>query len=225
MAVARAETVSEAIPHPDPDALDSARQDADTLDRQALERTAAGETDAFRRLVERHQDRLMRLCQGLLGDPEEARDAVQEVFLKAFRKAGSYRPRGRVYTWLYRIAVNHCLNRLRRRKVVRFLSLTGARGEGCEGRRDLDPADTGPGPAERLDARQRWERTREALAALPDGQRAAVVLAKLEGMSQRQVAEVLGISEGAVESRLFRAMRKLEAVLAPTQENRNEGVS
>lgn len=236
MALARTETVSEAIPDPDPDALDPEALDPDALDREALdrealERTAAGEVDAFRRLVEGHQDRLMRLCQGLLGDPEEARDAVQEVFLKAYRKAGSYRPRGRVYTWLYRIAVNHCLNRLRRRKVVRFLSLTGAGGGGSEERSALDPADSGPGPAERLDARQRWARTREALESLPEGQRAAVVLAKLEGLSQREVAGVLGISEGAVEGRLFRAMRKLESALAatlenaPTQENGTEGVS
>lgn len=217
--------MTEAIPEPDSDELDP-----EALDREALEQTAVGDAEAFRRLVERHQDRLMRLCQGFLGDPEEARDAVQEVFLKAYRKAGTFRPRGRVYTWLYRIAVNHCLNRLRRRKVVRFLSLTGARDEGAEEKPDFDPADPGPGPEERLDARQRWARTREALDALPEGQRAALVLAKLEGLSQREVAEVLEISEGAVEGRLFRAMRKLESALATTQgdgpqENGAEGVS
>jgi len=211
--------VTEAIPGSDP-RPESDEDSPDALDREALARTAAGEVEAFGRLVERHQERLMRVCQGFLRDPEEARDAVQEILLKAFRKAGSYRPRGRVYTWLYRIAVNHCLNRLRRHKIVQFLSFSGARDE----EPGLEPADRAPGPAEQLDARQRWARTRAALDALPEGQRAAVVLARFEGLSQRQVAEVLGISEGAVESRLFRAMRKLETVLGETQESGGRGV-
>jgi len=187
--------------------------DPEDLDRESLARTAEGDTDAFARLVERHQQRLLRLCQGFLHDPEAARDAVQEVFLKAYRKAGSYRPRGQVYTWLYRIAVNHCLNRLRRRKIVRFLPFTGERDEPGEERPLPDATDPDPGPAARLDARERWRRTRRALEALPATQRSVVILAKFEGLSQRRVAEVLGITEGAVESRLFRALRKLEQVL------------
>lgn len=192
---------------------------ADDLDRRALERAAAGEPEAFARLVERHQERLLRVCHGFLHDPEEARDAAQEVFLKAFRKAGSYRPRGKVYTWLYRIAVNHCLNKLRRRKIVRFLPFGGGREASPDDPPELEPVDPGPGPPERLDARRRWEITRRALDALPKGQRAVVILARLEGLSQRRTAEVLGITEGAVESRLFRALRKLETVLEETQES------
>lgn len=193
----------------------SERQESDEAarDRAVLERVAQGDGTAYRELVERHERRLQRLCQGFLGDPEEARDAVQEVFLKAFRKAESYRPRGKVYTWLYRIAVNHCLNQLRRRKIVRFLSL------GSLGERDapedagpvFDPQDPQPGPGEQLAARERWRRTREALDGLPESQRAVVLLAKMEGLSQKETARVLGITEGAVESRLFRAMRTLEA--------------
>lgn len=194
------------------------RPPSDELDREALERSAAGEVEAFAGLVNRHQDRLMRVCQGFLHDPEEARDAVQEVLLKAYRKSGSYRPRGQVYTWLYRIAVNHCLNKLRRRKIVRFFSLTGGPDESSGEGPGLDPVDAAPGPAERLDARERWARTRRALAALPEGQRSAVILARLEGLSQKQVAEVLEITEGAVESRLFRAMRNLETALDDTED-------
>lgn len=193
----------------------SDRQDPEEADRDraVLERVAQGDGDAYRELVERHERRLQRLCQGFLGDPEGARDAVQEVFLKAFRKAASYRPKGKVYTWLYRIAVNHCLNQLRRRKIVRFLSL-GSLGEGDapeDEARAFDPQDPHPGPGERLAARDRWRRTREALDALPESQRTVVLLAKVEGLSQKEVAGVLEITEGAVESRLFRAMRKLEA--------------
>lgn len=194
-------------------------------DAELLARVAAGDTAAFETLVRRHQDRLIGVCQRLLGDREEARDAAQEVFLKAFRNAGRYRPRGKVYTWLYRIAVNHCLNRLRRRKLVRFLSF-GALGEAAggdpQGRSERpDPADPGPDPHATLEARRRWAATRRAIDRLPESQRAVLVLAKLEGLAYKEIAEVLGITVGAVESRLFRAMRTLEVA----QGDGPEGVS
>ena len=179
---------------------------------EALARVAAGDAGAFSLLVERHQERLLHLCERLLGDAEDARDAAQEVFLKAFRKAGEVRPQGQVYTWLYRIAVNHCLNRLRRRKLVRFL-----RWEDPEDRDApaFDPPDPGADPAAALEARRRWQATRRAIGQLPENQRAVLVLVRFEGLSYKQAAEVLGITEGAVESRLFRAMRRIETAQEP----------
>lgn len=176
---------------------------------QALARVASGDDEAFAQLVESHQDRLLRLCDRLLGDVEEARDAVQEVFLKAYRKAGDLRPQGQVYTWLYRIAVNHCLNKLRRRKLVLFLRFEDP-AESDDAPR-YDPPDSAPDPVASLEARRRWQATRRAISKLPAGQRAVLVLARFEGLSYREIAEVLGITEGAVESRLFRAMRRVEA--------------
>jgi RNA polymerase sigma-70 factor, ECF subfamily len=179
---------------------------------ETLARVAAGDTDAFAALVKAHEERLLRLCERLLGDVEEARDAAQEVFLKAFRKAGEVRPLGQVYTWLYRIAVNHCLNKLRRRKLVRFLRFEADPEE--PDAPAFDPRDARPGPDSALESRRRWRTTRKAIANLPDNQRAVLILARFEGLSYRQIAEVLGITEGAVESRLFRAMRRIEAVQA-----------
>ncbi len=178
-------------------------------DRGVLERVAEGDVESFGVLVERHEERLVHLCQRLLHDREEARDAAQEAFLKAFRKAGSYKPQGQVYTWLYRIAVNHCLNRLRRRKIVQFFSLTGTKSDEGEEETSFDPPDGAPDPAAQLDARERWLATSKQIDALPAGQRMVLVLAKFEGLSYRQIAENLDITEGAVESRLFRAMRRL----------------
>ena len=174
-----------------------------------LARVAAGDAGAFTSLVETHQERLLRLCERMLGDPEEARDAAQEVFLKAFRKAGEVRPLGQVYTWLYRIAVNLCLNKLRRRKLVRFLRFETDPEE--PGAPAFDPPDAGPDPISALESRRRWQSTSKAIAKLPDNQRAVLILVRFEGLSYRQAAEVLGITEGAVESRLFRAMRRIEA--------------
>lgn len=173
----------------------------------ALARVASGDTDAFAFVVESHQERLIRLAQRLLGDPEEARDATQEVFLKAFRKAADVHPQGQVYTWLYRITVNHCLNKLRRRKLVRFFRLDPGEQEAPA----FDPPDGAPDPAATLEARRRWQATRRVIDRLPENQRAVLVLVRFEGLSYKTAAEVLGITEGAVESRLFRAMRRIEA--------------
>jgi RNA polymerase sigma-70 factor, ECF subfamily len=178
---------------------------------EVLARVAAGDADAFALLVEAHQERLLRLCERMLGDAEEARDAAQEVFLKAYRKAADFRPRGQVYTWLYRIATNLCLNKLRRRRVVRFVQWEDPEERDAA---PFDPPDGAPDPEAALAARRRWRQTRKVIGLLPAGQRAVLVLARFEGLSYRQIAEVLGITEGAVESRLFRAMRRIEETAA-----------
>lgn len=174
----------------------------------ALARVAAGDAGAFTSLIEHHQARLLRLCERLLGDAEEARDAAQDVFLKVWRKAGEVRPRGQVYTWLYRIAVNHCLNKLRRRKIARFLRWTDPEEGNAPA---FDPPDRAADPAAALEARRRWQATRRAIGKLPEGQRVVLILARFEGLPYKEIAEVLGITEGAVESRLVRAIRRLEA--------------
>jgi len=179
---------------------------------------ANGDEEAFRVIVERHQDRLVRLCQRLLHDREEALDAAQEVFIKAYGKAGSLKPKGELFTWLYRVATHHCFNKLRRRRIVRFLPI----GDSREGEPvGWEPSDQAPTPDRELAARERWQATRNAISRLPESQRAVLVLAKFEGLSYRQIAETLQITEGAVESRLFRAMRNL----SKAQESTRSGVS
>lgn len=175
-----------------------------------LARSASGDEGAFADFVERHQGRVVSVCHRLLGDLESARDASQEVFLRVFRAAGRAEPRGKVSTWLYRIAVNHCLNQLRRKRLVRWLSLADL-FESAEGEQapDAEVPDPGPDPERALEERQRWIATRRAIQRLPPGQRAVLLLARFEGLSYREIAEVLGVTEGAVESRLVRAMRKL----------------
>jgi len=179
-----------------------------------------GDEDAFRSIVERHQDRLVRLCQRLLHDREEALDAAQEVFIKAYRKAGKLEPRGELFTWLYRVATNHCLNRLRRRRIARFLPIGETHGDEAA---PLEPADRAPTPDQEVAARERWQATRKAISRLPESQRAVLILAKFEGFSYRQIAETLQITEGAVESRLFRAMRNLSTAQESTQPGVSQG--
>lgn len=185
-----------------------------------LKHVAEGEVEEFATLVERHQARLYRLCRRMLHDEAAAEDAVQEVFLKLYRKASSLRPKGQLSTWLYRVAVNHCLNSLRRRRLVRFLPLADPESEERPAVA-LEPVDQGADPAARLAAREEWRKVEKAIERLPAGQRAVLMLARFEGMSYREIAETLGVTVGAVESRLFRAMRALEKA----QDSGDRGVS
>ncbi|MEM7349783.1 MAG: sigma-70 family RNA polymerase sigma factor [Acidobacteriota bacterium] len=192
-------------------ALSLQEQEHDS-DRRVLARVAAGDVESFGVLVERHEKRLTGLCERMLHNTSEAQEAAQEVFLKAFRKAGSFQPKGQVYTWLYRIAVNHCLNLLRRRRLAKFLSFGDVGRSTVDSDEDgplFDPEDSAPDAEQRLATARRWRQTRELIAALPAAQRAVLTLAKFEGLSYREIAEVLEITEGAVESRLFRAMQRL----------------
>lgn len=187
-------------------------------DWQLLAQVAEGDDDAFRIIVERHQDRLIRLCQRLLNNREEALDAAQEVFIKTYQKAGKLQPRGELFTWLYRVATNHCLNRMRRRRIVQFLPIGGSNPEDAS---LWEPVSEEAGPETELVTRERWQATRRAIESLPHNQQAVLILAKFEGLSYRQIAETLEITEGAVESRLFRAMRNLSRA----QESAKMGVS
>jgi RNA polymerase sigma-70 factor (ECF subfamily) len=184
------------------------REGTSDPDWDLVARVAAGDREAFGELVERHHRRLLRVCERLLGDAEEARDAVQEVFLKVMVKAGAFRPRALVSTWLYRVAVNHCLNVLRRRRLRRWVSLSASEDEEAAPPPEL--AEQRADPHRELDARRRWGRVEQAIGALPPSQRAVLVLARFEELSYKEIAETLGITLGAVESRLFRAMRALE---------------
>ena len=185
-------------------------------DLGVLQRVAAGDAESFGVLLQRHEKRLQQLCLRLLGEKEAARDAVQDIFLKVYRSAGSFKPQGKVATWLYRIAVNHCFNRLRRQRILRFFSFGELVREGQEegDELELDPADPRPDAEAALRARERWRTTRRIIDKLPENQRLVLVLAKFEGLSYKEIAQVLEITEGAVESRLVRAMRTLQATEA-----------
>lgn len=183
--------------------------EASDPDWDLVARVAAGDRDAFAELIERHHRRLLRVCERLLGDAEDARDAVQEVFLKVMVKAGGFRPKALVSTWLYRVAVNHCLNVLRRRRLRRWVSLSAAEDDDAVAA-PPEPAEERADPHRELDARRRWGVVHRAINGLPPNQRAVLVLARFEELSYKEIAETLGITLGAVESRLFRAMRALE---------------
>jgi len=172
--------------------------------------TASGQGDpaAFGELVLRHQDRAFNLAFRLTGSPEDAADAVQEAFLKAYRGIPSFRRQSSFYTWLFRILVNEVRSRRRSGAARRpSFSLDAADGAGLR-------AD-GPDPSEQASLAERRQIVEEALQSLEFDQRAIVALRDIEGRDYAEIAEVLGCPQGTVKSRLHRARMALKDALAP----------
>jgi RNA polymerase sigma-70 factor, ECF subfamily len=177
----------------------------DADDASLLSAHVAGDPDAFTELVRRHRDRLWAVALRTTGDPEDAADALQDALVSAFRNAGSFRGDAAVTTWLHRVVVNACLDRMRRRRARPTVPLPEEDGEGHHG--IADPRDD----LDRLELRMEIDR---ALQGLPDDQRAAIVLVDVEGRSVAEAAELLGIPEGTVKSRCSRGRARLAVALA-----------
>src|SRR5487761_107710 len=185
-----------------PDADDGERPS----DAELLRRHVAGDNDAFGELFRRHRDRLWAVALRTVCDPEEAADALQDAMISAFRRAGDFRGDSAVTTWLHRIVVNACLDRLRRRAARPVSS-------GDEGALDAlaalspDGADPSGATATRLDVDA-------ALKVLPPPQRAALVLVDMLGFSVIDAAAILGISPCPVKSRCARSRARLLPLLS-----------
>ncbi len=170
---------------------------ADADDAELLAAHVGGDREAFTQLVRRHQDRLwavaVRTCSG---DRELAADCLQEALIAAYRKAASFRGDARLTTWLHRIVVNACLDGLRRRRPTTSLPEWDL----------VDRHDAHSETETRLDVRA-------ALARLPEGQRLALVLVDMQGMSVAEAAAVLDVAEGTVKSRCARGRAALAELL------------
>jgi RNA polymerase sigma-70 factor (ECF subfamily) len=164
-------------------------------DRALLAAHAAGDPDAFGELVRRHRDRLWAVALRTLGDREEAADALQDALVSAYRAAPGFRGDAAVTTWLHRIVVNACLDRVRRRRPTVPL-----------------PADPAP-VDDRTDSIATRLTVRAALAQLPAEQCAALVLVDLEGFGVAEAATILGVAEGTVKSRCSRGRARLAVLL------------
>jgi len=168
-----------------------------------IERFKRGDPSAFAAIVLRHQDRIYTLCRYMLRDPEDAQDAAQDVFFKAYRALEDFRPDSSLYTWIYRIAVNTCLDyrRKSRREVFRSAPLT----------EDL-PSDE-PFPKQLYESAEIHDSIQLALQKLPEKLRAAIVLREIEELSYKEITEVLHVSVGTVKSRISRAREQLRHLL------------
>ncbi|MCB1079288.1 MAG: RNA polymerase sigma factor [Verrucomicrobiae bacterium] len=183
----------------------------DLFESQWISEARDGSHEAFRLLVERHQDAVFRFCRHWLNCPEDAREVCQDTFLRAWDALPDYRPRARFSTWLFQIALNLCRDRVRsrgarNRKLTDSLSLF-RRGDGQTRERHCPL----PSPDEAVSLDEDLEKLRRGLAALPRRHSEVLILAVIEGLSQLECGEILGCSVRAVESRLYRARRDLMA--------------
>ncbi|WP_238992800.1 RNA polymerase sigma factor SigM [Jiangella aurantiaca] len=178
-------------------------------DEELLRLHVDGDPDAFGELVKRHQDRMWAVALRTLGDPHDAADALQDAMINAFRRAASFRSESAVTTWLHRIVVNACLDRVRH-AAARPADPVAFDGTEIPG---VAPA-TQPSsdPAERTALRVDLE---QALASLPADQRLPLILVDVEGFPVAEAAELLGLPVGTVKSRCARARAKLVPLLAP----------
>jgi len=174
---------------------------AERSDADLLRAHAAGDAFAFEELVRRHRDRLWAVALRTTRDRDEAADALQDALISAYKAAGSFRGDSAVTTWLHRIVVNACLDRMRRRQTRATVQLPE---EGPH-----EPADSRDQVAER-DTRMVVE---AALGQLPAEQRAAIVLVDVEGWSVAETASMLGVPEGTVKSRCARGRARLAVLL------------
>jgi len=181
-------------------------------DHELLRLHVAGNPDSFGFLVKRHRDRMWAVAIRTLGEPEEAADALQEAFISAFRRADSFRGEAKVTTWLHRIVVNACLDRIRRRQVRAADPLP----------EDEDRAAELAGPAEDdpAEVRERRIDVLNALKQINSDQRSALVLVDMEGYSIEEAAAILGCAPGTVKSRCARGRARLLPLLKHWQTTR-----
>ncbi|WP_437732231.1 sigma-70 family RNA polymerase sigma factor [Sorangium sp. So ce1335] len=182
-------------------------------DRELIERAQQGDQAAFRSLVERHQRRAFAIAMGLVRDENDARELVQDAFLRVYKGLGSFQGGSSFFTWLYRIVTNLAIDLMRK-----------------PGRRDLELQDNlaaeeqtdfplvaridGADPLNVVRRREIAGRIQAALDALPPYHRGVILMREVEGMSYEEMAQAMGVSKGTIMSRLFHARQKLQRALA-----------
>lgn len=191
-------------------------------DAQAVERTLAGERDAYRVLVERHSRNVYQLAYRMMGNPHDAEEVVQEAFLRGYQKLKQFAGNANFGTWVYRIAANHAIDLLRQRKsedsrreVTRAISEDG---------QEIDLlsriSDSAPSPERMASSSELAAKMAQALGTLTPAERTAIVMRHWDGCAIEEIAAVLKSNGNATKNTVFRAVAKLRKALEPFAEAR-----
>lgn len=188
-------------------------------DAELVQRFKEGDRAAFEAIVDRHQHRVYTLALRWMGDEQVAAEVAQDVFIALFRSLAKFRGEAKLTTWIYRVVLNHTRNRRqyrRRRHLDRHEPLEGERAtrDSEAPRRQL--VGDGPAPDEAVHRTDAERIVHQALAELPEEQRAIIVLRDIEDLPYEEIAELLGVPRGTVKSRLHRARGQLARVLNRT---------
>lgn len=184
------------------------------IDQQLVERVQRGDKEAFGLLVSKYQRKLNRLLSRLIRDPAEVEDVAQETFVKAYRALGSFRGESAFYTWLYRIGINTAKNYLvsQGRRAPTSTGFDSDEAEGFEDAYQLRDINT---PERLMMSKQIAKVVDDAMVALPEELRTAIMLRELEGMSYEEIANIMDCPIGTVRSRIFRAREAIAEKLRP----------
>lgn len=182
----------------------------EAFENEIIRSVLRGKVNDFEKLVTAYEKNVYNLALRMVGDPEDAADMTQETFIKAYRALNSFRGDSKFSSWLYRIASNVCLDFLRGRSRRPQVSLAG---DGEDGPAELELPDMSLNPERQLMKKLSMEAVRRGLEQLPEQQRQILVMRELGGMSYAELAQTLGLEEGTVKSRIFRARKRLCALL------------
>lgn len=171
-------------------------------DRTLVQAVQAGDKNAFDEIVERHRRAVYQVCYRFVNNHEDASDLAQETFVRAWKGLAAFKGESALSTWLYRIAVNVCLNRVSARRLE---------VEPLDSDRFVDTRTELPGAS--LFRQERADAVRQAIAELPEKQRATLILRAYHEMSHQEIADVLGSSVGAVKANFFHALANLKKIL------------
>ncbi|MEM9482027.1 MAG: RNA polymerase sigma factor [Verrucomicrobiota bacterium] len=182
-----------------------AGEDVDVFEKRLILDAKDGCQDSFRILVERHEEAVFAFSYQLLGCSEDAREACQDTFVRAYNALPGYKPRARFSTWLFRIALNLCRDRMRARSTQKRV----ARADFSASASQVDGACPRPCPDESLTLAEDLNKLSRGLSQLPPDLREALVLVGVEGLAYRECAAIMGCTLRAVEGRVYRARRML----------------
>lgn len=184
-----------------------------TIEENAIiGRVLAGEPDAFEALVLENQKNVYNLALRMVGNPDDAFDMAQEAFLKAFNSLGSFRGDSKFSVWLYRLTSNVCIDFLRKSKRRKAVSLAYINDENEE--QDMEIPDERFSPETELERKELRDAVRSGLERLPEDYRNILILREICGMSYDEIGQATGLEAGTVKSRLFRARKRLCALLS-----------
>jgi RNA polymerase sigma-70 factor (ECF subfamily) len=208
-----AQAVNGALGTASNEGADSVPSDDDlTLVRRAQQ----GDRAAFRALFDKYHRRVFAIALGVVKNPPDAHDVVQEAFVKVHKHLPTFQGASSFYTWLYRITMNLAIDQLRRKKVARQVDFDDAirRDEDAEDPGNLIPAVVNSDPGKTASRKELAERIQVALDTLPDIHRQCILLREVEGLSYEEMATIMKVPKGTIMSRLFHARRKMQAALA-----------
>jgi RNA polymerase sigma-70 factor (ECF subfamily) len=197
--------------------IESEDQNRKRAEGALLARAQAGNRDAIEEIFNEHRQKVYSLAYRMTGNPSDAEDLCQEVFLQVMRKIGSFQGRASLSTWLYTVTINRSRDFLRSKK--RTGEVLSQDGEPFEPQQQFEPTGSVPAPEASAVSSEAQRLVQKALMELPLSLRAPIVLHELEGFEYREVARLLRLPVGTVKSRIFRGRLKLGELLEPYKEH------